>query len=190
MLIWDFASMGKGMALDIDELVNHPVVQMSSRYSQFIETLASESDRGCAVLALCVLEDLARDAILRRIGVFGDKMLDRLCPRGAWGVTTESLHMLGIISVHERVDLLLLIKIRNEFAHRALEDLSFDTQHVASRIDQLNLMRWYLHFPQPKSRRERFLWTAHFLHTMIANRGGNAQPLTPCDEMVVVPKGA
>jgi len=174
------------MNINWEKILDHPSIKMSMRYGLFRESLASESDRGCAVLALCVIEDIAKEAIRRRIGVFKD-MLEVLCPHGRWSVTVKSLCMLGIISMHEKSDLKRLIVIRNEFAHKALEDLSFDTIEIASRIDQLKLVRWYWQYPQPETRRERFLLTVHLLHTMMSNRGGNAVPMEPCAEFVVVP---
>jgi hypothetical protein len=166
---------------------SHPAVQMAFRYGPFVEALKGESDRGCAVLALCVLEDIAKIAIERRLGAFASRMTKLLAPPGRWSMTVDSMHMLGLLSHHERLDLLQLVKARNQFAHEALSNISFDHAKVAAHIDQLHLVSWYWKHPQPNTRRERFLWTVQLLHTLISNRGGNAIALEACEEFVVAP---
>jgi hypothetical protein len=95
-------------------------------------TFDQESDRGCAILTVCLLESTISDLI-------GALLPDRFAtakqfmPRGRLSVGIANAYALGLIDDSLRDDLKALVEIRNIFAHRLLDGLSFESQSGPSR---------------------------------------------------------
>lgn len=98
--------------------------------------LEDETDRGCAILAACVLEDELRDALRHRLGVC-EKELENFVPSGQIGRGVDLAYFVGLICKSDRADWKLVISIRNRFAHSALTDLTFSDAAIAAKIDAL-----------------------------------------------------
>lgn len=97
-------------------------------FSRFQKEFETESDRGCAVLTLCVLEEQLVKSMKRRLPDIPKKQarqLQNFVPRGALSKSTVNAYLLGILTADELENFLLLVSIRNEFAHKALTDLRF-----------------------------------------------------------------
>jgi len=151
------------------------------RYAYLNETFHRESDRGCAVLVMCALEDVARQAIKHRLGEFAGDMMGVLAPPGGWDRLIRSLRLLGLLSIKEAADLDLLRQVRNKFAHAAVKDLSFEHADVVPLIDQVRVFGalWGV----PASRRAVFTMTGSVIAAFIAARGFDGESIKPCEEL-------
>lgn len=129
-----------------------------AHFAQFENAFSAESDRGLAVLSMCVIEELLHERIREIIGVHFPEMVNLLAPPGRWGVLADAATMLGLLSPAERTDLKVLIAIRNRFAHKALESLTFEHPDVIDHLSRLKIYeRFQIDGPPPRTPRERFL---------------------------------
>jgi hypothetical protein len=151
------------------------------RYSDFNDAFQRESDRGCAVLVMCAVEEICHEALERRLGVFAQRMLRQVAPPGAWEKLINSLELFGIASPKESAELDLMRRVRNKFAHQAEKDLTFDHPSVASLIDQMRLAR--IMWGPNLQRRPIFAMTASVLSMFIASRGFDGKQMEPCEEV-------
>ncbi|MBP5969916.1 hypothetical protein [Pseudomonas iridis] len=113
------------------------------KFSGFLEAFKGESDRGAAVLTLCVLEEVLKEAIKRRLpdppnSKYKDAV-DNFSPKGRLSASTVNAYMLGVLSKHHLDNFGLLIDVRNKFAHQALSDLSFDEKNIKNWVRDLKL---------------------------------------------------
>lgn len=139
------------------------------RYGRFVVEFSAESDRGCAVLVLCVLED-ALHGLFRALIVDPAAKFARLAPPGGLAVAIENAELLGLISATEAQCFRLLAKVRNDFAHGALENLTFDTAQIKSKIDNLPVPLASWSTVMKGTARERFLIVASALNAMMLFR--------------------
>lgn len=157
----------------------HDVTDKLNSFTGFLQEFRSESDRGCAVLVLCVLEDILRDIFLALVAD-PDAKLDTLMPPGEISIATENAVLLGLINKEEAQLLRGLAGARNAFAHGAWSNLKFDSPKVASRIGNLvavlPMSREYL---KSKSPREQFVIHAFLLHSALMYRYAEAKRLAP-----------
>lgn len=109
------------------------------RITSFVDEFSGESDRGCAVLVLCVLEDLLIETVKHRLPVCSNEELRSIAPFGRLSTTVSNAFLIGAISKRERDELYRLIKIRNKFAHKALERLSFSHPDIIDMCKKLEL---------------------------------------------------
>jgi hypothetical protein len=109
------------------------------RITSFVDEFKGESDRGCAVLVLCVLEDLLIETVKHRLPVCSNEELRSIAPFGRLSATVINAFLIGAISKRERDELNRLIKIRNKFAHKALEGLSFNHPDIVDMCKKLEL---------------------------------------------------
>jgi hypothetical protein len=128
------------------------------RYNQFVDAFHTESDRGVAVLSMCVLEEIVREGVAKRLGPYKERLMPTLAPRGRWSTLADCAWMLGVLSAADRADLLILVDIRNRFAHRALQDLSFDHPDVVHQVGRLKVSeRFDLEHDGEMSNRTEFM---------------------------------
>jgi hypothetical protein len=126
----------------------------------FLAEVKSQSDRGTAIIAGSVMEELTELVILKRLielsGERKDALFDKMgAPLSSFSAKIEMAYALGIIVNEFRLALHLIREIRNKFAHR-IEALTFDHPEVAHLLDT----RASEHFKESKtSRREKFLGT-------------------------------
>jgi len=106
-------------------MIPQPAFEIFSRFQKEFET---ESDRGCAVLTLCVLEEQLVRSMKKRLPDIPKRESSQLynfVPKGALSKSTVNAYLLGILTADELKNFSLLINIRNEFAHKALTNLRF-----------------------------------------------------------------
>lgn len=138
------------------------------RFERFSRELQDESDRGCAILIMCLLEESLRDLIKALLPSENAK-IDRLAPKGALGIAIENAVLLGLLSERQGASFNALVKVRNKFAHGLLEGLSFDSPEIASVISSVPKA-----IPWPKgeklsndTNRGRYLMEAGILFTLM-----------------------
>lgn len=151
------------------------VIVGMNRFARFVEEFKQESHRGCAVLVLCVLEESLHD-LFRALIVSPEASLKSLAPPGQWRVALENAEALGLLTPNEVQCASQLVKIRNEFAHRPLEQLTFDAPTIKSRVDNLTSPIEGLTHEQPDATpRDRFLFVATMLRLCMWIRVQNVQ---------------
>lgn len=123
-----------------EKLVSQTVFE---NFSNFLEAFKGESDRGAAVLTLCVLEDALKEAITKRLpeppSSKHQNAVDNFSPKGRLSATIVNAYMLGVLSKLHLDNFSLLIEVRNKFAHHALSDLSFDDASIKAWVRDLKL---------------------------------------------------
>jgi len=120
---------------------NPKLGQLAAQFLQFRVLLNNESDRACALMAAAFLDDQLRQ--LLEANLVQDKkvlvrILDQRGPLATFSSRIDMAYAMGLIGKRTLLDLNLLRKIRNEFAHTA-EPLSFDSPKVSAWCSQLHL---------------------------------------------------
>lgn len=103
-------------------------------FGQFAEEFRDESDRGCAVLVMCVLEDSLHDMFKGLLVSEGGHALSNLAPPGGLKKTLENAVALGLLSERQRRAFKALADVRNKFAHRPLQKLTFENPDIAALL--------------------------------------------------------
>jgi len=113
-----------------------------TRMQQFVDELAGESDRGCALLASSWLENATKDLI--RCGLFADsngkelkEVFSGSGPFSSFFSCINVCYLSGRISKSERRALHFIRDIRNDFAHNDKLDLTFDEDAISNRCAEL-----------------------------------------------------
>jgi len=115
----------------------HPNLE---KFWPFIQLLRQESERGQVLISAGFLEKQLKDVLL---GFMIDNPQTRglvegaNAPLGTFDARIEACYALGLITEDEHNDLILIRRIRNEFAHHI--DTSFETLSVVSRCSQLRM---------------------------------------------------
>jgi mannitol operon repressor len=115
----------------------HPNLE---RFWPFIQTLRQESDRGQVLISAGFLEQQLKDVLLAFMleqQQTRDLVEGANAPLGSFHARIEACYALGLITEDEYNDLILIRRIRNEFAHHV--ETSFETPSVVSRCDQLRM---------------------------------------------------
>lgn len=153
-------------------------LQGMQRYKEFSEAFRLESDRACAVLAMCVIEETLR-AMFLALTVLG-KDIGALFPQGNTQVSAENALALGLLTEAEARSYRALAKIRNEFAHKALENLTFDSVVVTSKLQHVPLA---MSIPEGllanQSPRDHYLIAASLLEMAMLLKMGSIARLSP-----------
>lgn len=115
--------------------------ELAAQFFQFRTLLNSESDRASALMAAAFLDDQLR--MLLEANLVQDKkvllrILDQRGPLATFSSRIDMAYAMGLIGKRTLLDLNLLRKIRNEFAHTA-GTLSFDSPKVSAWCSQLQL---------------------------------------------------
>jgi hypothetical protein len=105
----------------------------------FLDELNSQTDRGAAVIAAAVLDDLLQMLLTARFIALGSERHDVLfkrigAPLSSFSSKIELCFAVGVISNDARLGLHAIREIRNAFAHR-IEQITFNHADVASRIE-------------------------------------------------------
>lgn len=98
----------------------------------------AESDRGCAVLTVCLLEE-ALVKVFAKVLPSGNAGARTFMPRGRLSVGVGNAEALGLISEPHTTNLDLILKIRNAFAHKLMDGLTFETAEIRSHSIKLIL---------------------------------------------------
>ena len=109
------------------------IMASADRFGRLAEEFKRESDRGCAVLVLCVLEDALRE-VIKAFVVDPNKSIDRLAPKGGLNVAIDSTVLLGLLTERQGRAFKQLVAVRNRFAHGVFEGLTFDTPDIAKMV--------------------------------------------------------
>lgn len=106
---------------------------------EFRQTLSSETDRGCALMAAAYLDDQLQELLLQSF-VDDDATSTRFFhpngPLGSFSARIDLAFLLGLISKQALRDLHLIRKIRNEFGHNH-RPMSFSAEAVTGRCREL-----------------------------------------------------
>lgn len=143
------------------------------KLNKYMAEFERESDRGCAVLVLCTLEDLLIQAIKSRLPNCSNDEFRNLAPLGRLSVTISNAFLLGVLSEKERADFSILVKVRNKFAHGAFLDLSFLHDDVAYLCNKLVLCDSFDEFVINNPRR-RFMFSAIMIYLMLHHCSNNS----------------
>jgi len=130
--------LGNIMATDSDETARSHA--MADRFLALKKQLRSETDRGAVIVAAALLEDTLEHMLSARL-VPSPERDDELfsgpyAPLSTFSAKIDFAYRIGLIRLSVRSSLHLLRKIRNEFAHSAMEG-SFESQSVSSRLREL-----------------------------------------------------
>jgi hypothetical protein len=103
-----------------------------------LEELKSQTDRGTAIIAAAVLDDVLNQLLTARLIKLGSDRHDSLfsrtnAPLSSFSSKIEMCFALGVLSNEARLALHLIRDVRNEFAHR-IEQIKFDHPAVATMI--------------------------------------------------------
>ena len=109
------------------------------RLRAVIDEVKSQTDRGTAVVAAALLEELLQHAVLDRLIELSSERREALFDRNGAPLSTFSAKIemsfaLGVINNDARLALHVIRDIRNIFAH-SIDPISFDDPEVASIID-------------------------------------------------------
>ena len=97
-----------------------------------------ESDRGCAILTLCVLEE-SLVKLFAALLPGGERDARHFMPKGRLSIGIANAHLLGLIDEPTRDNFKLLTEIRNAFAHGILGGVSFSSSEILKKIVMLRL---------------------------------------------------
>ncbi|WP_374387933.1 MltR family transcriptional regulator [Sandaracinobacter sp.] len=110
-----------------------------AKFFPYLELLRAESDRGAVLISTGYMEEQLKDVLLafmldtpqaRELVTSGN------APLGSFSSRISACYTLGLISENEYSDLMLLRRIRNDFAHDM--HTSFDTPSVVDRCKLLH----------------------------------------------------
>lgn len=87
---------------------------------QLIDEFHAESDRGCAVLVMCALEDDLLGAIARRLPECNKDMIRNIAPLGRLSSALNNAYLLRVVSANECDEFEILIKKSATNSHMLL----------------------------------------------------------------------
>jgi hypothetical protein len=105
--------------------------------SMFTAELEKQTDRGAAIIAAAVLEDLLAAVVQRRLielsGKRTEALFGRMAPLSTFSAKIEMGFALGIYGDDGRIHLDTIRDVRNKFAHK-FESLSFEHHDIAALL--------------------------------------------------------
>jgi DNA-binding MltR family transcriptional regulator len=113
-----------------------------SEFWPYLELLDKESDRGKVLISCGFLEERLKRILLAFMleNSQAQKLVEGAnAPLGTFAARTTACFVFGLISEDEHHDLILLRRIRNDFAHDI--HTSFTTQNVVDRCRELRMKR-------------------------------------------------
>lgn len=148
-----------------------------SENSDLQKEFVNASDRVVVIMGAAAL-DTHLEKLLRKHLINDSKAVDSLIksesntPLSSFAARISAAYCLGLISENDYKDLLIVKKIRNEFAHE-LSNCNFDNGSVKDRIGNLIMINDHLKKHPPvgdMSYRIRFIITIYQLDGMIKNK--------------------
>jgi hypothetical protein len=131
-------------------------VHTSEQITTFLAELEKQTDRGAALIAAAVLDEILEILLAARLLEVGRDRHDALFGRGkpldSFAVKIELGFALGLFTNAARIQLGMIREVRNKFAHR-IEPLQFDHPDIAKEITSRPLQ----HMPKGQSVRQQFL---------------------------------
>jgi hypothetical protein len=118
--------------------MSKPKSHTQDQVAAILKELKSQTDRGTAIIAAAVLDDLLHQLLLARFIQLGserhDSLFDRMgAPLSPFSAKIEMCFAVGAISNTARLTLHLIRDVRNAFAHR-IEQIKFDDPIVEQMI--------------------------------------------------------
>jgi hypothetical protein len=89
----------------------------------------AESERGCAILTVCLLEETLHD-VFAKVLPKGKESARDFMPPGRLALGVRNAAALGLLSESELSNIKLILKIRNAFANKLLNGLKFDSPEI------------------------------------------------------------
>lgn len=127
-------------AADLEAFLNEHS-ELRDEYS-ILSQLSTESPRGMVLVAAAELDRLLLDLMksFLRIGSGQTALLSGgNAPLATFSGKIAAAHALNLITDDEFKELSIIRRIRNDFAHQA--DVSFESQSVKSRVEELSQFR-------------------------------------------------
>ena len=150
------------------------------RFGEFIAEFREESDRGCAVLVMCVLEESLQDMFKALLANEGGTALANMAPPGGLKKILENAVSLGLLSERQRRSFKALADVRNKFAHRPLQKLTFETPDIESLLRSVpTAVEMTLIKPNDPSARGLFVMSAAILWIVMAFKIPTIKRLEP-----------
>jgi hypothetical protein len=151
-----------------------------SYFSVVHQELATQSDRGVAIVAAVVLEELLELAILERFVELSSKrreaLFDRIgAPLSTFAAKIEIAFAIGIIDDKIRTLINLIRDVRNRFAHR-IEALTFDHPDISQKIETVAMLN------QEDTIRKRFIMLFHVLGVTLSGISRDDIRIKPLSE--------
>jgi mannitol operon repressor len=108
------------------------------RFWPFLQTLRLDGPRGAVLISCGFLEEQLKEillAIMIEVSAAKELAVGSNAPLGTFSSRTSAAYALGLITEDEHHDLMLMRRIRNEFAHQV--ETTFDTPSVIDRCKLL-----------------------------------------------------
>jgi len=164
------------------KLASPTAVELQEAFSQF----SNERPRASALMAAAWVDDALRavlQAYLSRDHATASALLRADAPLGSFGVRIKIAFLLGLISSEARADLDSIREIRNQFAHVRTR-VSFKTDKIAVKCKRLHAAEVLRDFvKRPLHNREKFLWSAYFIATILIRLSVSAKPPGPFPDL-------
>lgn len=106
--------------------------------NRLFKEFRSESDRGCAVLSVCLLEE-ALAKVFAKVLPGGESAARNFMPRGRLSVGVGNAEALGLIAEPHTTNMRVILKIRNAFAHKLLDGLTFESPELRAQSMMMTL---------------------------------------------------
>nr|WP_152029933.1 hypothetical protein [Pseudomonas sp. LPH1] len=128
----------------------------------------NESDRGCAVLTVCLLEETLLK-VFSKVLPGGEASAKISMPRGRLSAGVGNAEALGLITEPHTTNIKLILKIRNIFAHKLMAGLTFESQEIKEQAIKLILPNFDGVSNETKQKLEishRMRYVEVFVHTL------------------------
>lgn len=106
------------------------------RMGRLSEEFHKESDRGCAVLVMCMLEEQLHDMIRSRLPN-PEAKLGRFAPRGSLAIAIDNSVLIGLLTERQANVFRALAEVRNKFAHGVFEGRTFKSPEVDAIVGRI-----------------------------------------------------
>ena len=175
--------MGAATTQDLNE-EQKKMFEAYERYGRFASEFHQESDRGCAVLVVCVIEEALQNLI--KAFVVDPAKASHFAPKGRLSFAIESAKLLGLISDHQAKCISGLVDVRNKFAHGAMENRTFASPDIAALVRKIppaiKLPQWIMDEYDKGDPRWRFISFAQWIWSMLTVKAVNVKRLEPPPE--------
>ena len=119
---------------------NNTSKEIGQIFIEYMEQLGKESERGSVIVSAALMDEALEELIKSKMVPSPEKddelFVGAYAPLDSFSAKIDFAYRLGIIASSTRSSLHLLRKLRNDFAHSALQ-MSFETNSVKSRIREL-----------------------------------------------------
>lgn len=100
------------------------------------DEFSGESDRGCAILTLCLLEECLA-ALFSALLPGGSDDAKHFMPKGRLSLGITNAEKLGLLDKRTADSFRLLVEIRNTFAHGIMSNVTFQTTSILAKVSRL-----------------------------------------------------